>query len=374
MALNSAKNFAISSVANAILIGDSTITLVGGGGALFPIAQTPPATSFYATVYNAALYADPSLDPNVEIVLVTNNASNVLTVTRGQQGTSAAAHPNTSAVLAGVTRSDLALIASGIGDYALDTGSANAYVTAIDLYPSALSVGMQASVKIANTNTGASTLNHAGTGVKTITRNNGSSLQSNDLLSGMITPHVGSANLAFATNVQLVGKVYGASPAAITSIVLSGSLATVTQTAHPYATGDVVVIAGATGQTGVNALWVITKTGANSYTFVTVLTGSVTGSPAVSFWFTGTRCLNPTKVANIVRTAAGKSSLTFTSAQADGNYGISLAGTISGAATVYVTVGGEIAVPSTTGFQIDFINGTTTADGSWICIQLVGII
>lgn len=63
------------------------------------------------------------------------------------------------------------------------------------------------------------------------------------------------------------------SPKAVTSITNSGTTATVTQTAHGYATGQAVEIAGATPST-YNGQKTITSTGANTYTFVT------SGSPA----------------------------------------------------------------------------------------------
>jgi len=63
------------------------------------------------------------------------------------------------------------------------------------------------------------------------------------------------------------------SPKAVTSITNAGTTATVTQTAHGYATGQVVEIAGA-AQAAYNGQKTITSTGANTYTFTTA------GSPA----------------------------------------------------------------------------------------------
>jgi N4-gp56 family major capsid protein len=70
------------------------------------------------------------------------------------------------------------------------------------------------------------------------------------------------------------------SAGAPSGITLDGTTATVTQTAHGYTTGDFIAISGATGVTGVNGTWQITVTGANTYTFLTALTGTVTGTLA----------------------------------------------------------------------------------------------
>jgi len=71
----------------------------------------------------------------------------------------------------------------------------------------------------------------------------------------------------------------GVSATAPSGIVISGGVATVTDTTHGYKSGDFIAISGAT-PAGLNATWEITVTGANTYTFVTSLTGTVTGTLA----------------------------------------------------------------------------------------------
>lgn len=61
----------------------TSIVLAAGGGALMP------ATPFNATWWNRTLYAKASDDPNVESVTVTARATDTLTVTRAQEGTTA---------------------------------------------------------------------------------------------------------------------------------------------------------------------------------------------------------------------------------------------------------------------------------------------
>jgi hypothetical protein len=72
------------------------------------------------------------------------------------------------------------------------------------------------------------------------------------------------------------------SNAAITSITVSGTTATVTTTANPnyLTTGRYLTISGATGNTSVNGTFQITVTGANTFTYTasTITTGAVGGT------------------------------------------------------------------------------------------------
>lgn len=78
--MDQAKNFAKGTLAAGIDDDDVSITLLSGHGARFP---TPP---FNATLWNSTDYPDPSDDPDVEIVRVTNISTDTLTVTRYQEG------------------------------------------------------------------------------------------------------------------------------------------------------------------------------------------------------------------------------------------------------------------------------------------------
>jgi hypothetical protein len=81
----------LDSVANLVKVQLSTgydqnatsVVLVAGQGAKLP------AVSFNATWWNFTDYSDPSDDPNVEIVRVTAISTDTLTITRGQEGTTA---------------------------------------------------------------------------------------------------------------------------------------------------------------------------------------------------------------------------------------------------------------------------------------------
>jgi hypothetical protein len=65
-------------------------------GASFPT----PGNGYWATIWDADTYADPALDPDMEVVRVTGKSSNTLTVTRGQRGTSGVAHLTGNAIRA----------------------------------------------------------------------------------------------------------------------------------------------------------------------------------------------------------------------------------------------------------------------------------
>ncbi len=78
-----AKNFAKVTVSTGYDASATSIVLATGHGAKLPTAP------FNAVWWNATDYADPSDDPNVEIVRVTSIATDTLTVTRAQESTSA---------------------------------------------------------------------------------------------------------------------------------------------------------------------------------------------------------------------------------------------------------------------------------------------
>lgn len=83
MALDAAVNFGKVTVSTGYDAAAVTIVLNAGDGAKLP------AVSFNAVWWNALDYADPTDDPNREIVRVTNISTDTLTVTRAQEGTSA---------------------------------------------------------------------------------------------------------------------------------------------------------------------------------------------------------------------------------------------------------------------------------------------
>lgn len=81
--LDAAKNFAKTTLSTGYNSAATSIVLSSGDGAKLP------AVPFNATWWNFTDFPDPADDADVEIVRVTARSTDTLTVTRGQEGTSA---------------------------------------------------------------------------------------------------------------------------------------------------------------------------------------------------------------------------------------------------------------------------------------------
>lgn len=102
--MDARKNFARGTLSTGYDDAATSIALASGHGARFP------AVPFNATWFNATDYPNPADDPNVEIVRVTNIATDTLTVTRAQEGTAAStknAGGKTYKLVAGITKKTL---------------------------------------------------------------------------------------------------------------------------------------------------------------------------------------------------------------------------------------------------------------------------
>ncbi|MGR3302400.1 MAG: hypothetical protein ACUZ8I_07825, partial [Candidatus Scalindua sp.] len=84
MPLDPLVNFGKVDVSIGYNAAATSIVLASGQG-----AELPSTFSYNIVWWNATDYSDPSDDPNVEIVRVTNRVTDTLTVTRAQEGTSA---------------------------------------------------------------------------------------------------------------------------------------------------------------------------------------------------------------------------------------------------------------------------------------------
>lgn len=113
MALNNVKNFAKVTVLAGHNTTDTSIALQAGQGAILPTG-----TPYNVVWWNATDFADPADDPNVEVVRVTNIATDTLTVTRAQEGTTAT-NKNTAGktykMIAGFTAKGPEAIGIGLG-------------------------------------------------------------------------------------------------------------------------------------------------------------------------------------------------------------------------------------------------------------------
>lgn len=93
------------------------------------------------------------------------------------------------------------MIDAQAGNYALDTGAANAYVVALDPAITAYEGGMTVRVKAVNANNGASTLN-AGGGAVALVNDAGGALADGDIAAGSIfaATYIASANKFYITS------------------------------------------------------------------------------------------------------------------------------------------------------------------------------
>lgn len=95
LSFNQVKNNAKSTTTGLNNTTDPVTFSVGAGdGAKFP----QPGNNFWVTAWDAVSHADPSDDPNMEVLLVTARSTDSLTASRGQLGTVAATHVSGAAV------------------------------------------------------------------------------------------------------------------------------------------------------------------------------------------------------------------------------------------------------------------------------------
>jgi hypothetical protein len=150
-------NNASTTLAAAISNTATSVTVASGTGALFPVPNPSVGSHFHATfVKNGA-------PGTYEIVDVTAVSSDTFTITRGQESTTALnwavgdffnLFPTAAGMMSFIQGADLQ---GQAGNYAADTGAANAYV--VNLTPALVAhvVGMPIRFKAAHANTGAST-------------------------------------------------------------------------------------------------------------------------------------------------------------------------------------------------------------------------
>lgn len=125
----------------------------------------------------------PSPDAGFVGAFVVTVAQGQTTITSGNISTYANAPFITETLTQKLGIADLQ---SGTAIYAVDTGSANAYVASLSPAITSLTAGMRVFIKIAHANTGTSTLNLNSIGATTIKYTSGNNIAANDLLAGMI--------------------------------------------------------------------------------------------------------------------------------------------------------------------------------------------
>ena len=205
-------NNAQSALAGSISNSSTVLNLLPGGGAQFP---SPGAgQQFELTI------VDTATGLIREIVYCTSRTADTLTVVRAREGTTALSWAANSPVALLVTKGQLEGFLQDAdaqyqsGNYGVDTGAVNAYVTSLTpAITSAPPAGMPVRVRIkaGNGNTGASTLN-AGWGSANIVRTDGSALIGLELVASRTYEFIWTSAGTF--QLQAPGP---ATPAAVTA-------------------------------------------------------------------------------------------------------------------------------------------------------------
>ena len=100
---------------------------------------------------------------------------------------------------------------AGVGDFYVDSGTANTYVlstTGSQISPPTYASGMRIRFVAGNTNTGASTVNVAGLGVKDLIRDDdGAALEPGDISTGETRAYYDGTSFRVTTNILIASKV-----------------------------------------------------------------------------------------------------------------------------------------------------------------------
>jgi hypothetical protein len=163
MALRLQANNASTTLAGAIGAGATSLSVVSGTGALFPLPGFGPTGQTQA--FNFVLIKAGNTSIYEYCRCSSRSTDTFASVTRGLQGTTALSWSAGDTVAFVPTADDYANcvqtddLQAQLGNYAADTGTANAYVVTVTPAVTTLSTGFPLRFKAAHANTGASTLN-----------------------------------------------------------------------------------------------------------------------------------------------------------------------------------------------------------------------
>lgn len=175
------SNNASTTISSSIGAGDTSVTLTSTAGVVFP---NPGAGEYFVLSF-----FDAATKLITEIVWVTALIANVATIVRAQEGTTAKAWNAGDIAANEITAGQMAAMqqtanAQGqTGNSAVDSGAVNAYVATLSPNPGRVHGMPIRLLNVANTNTGASTLN-VGAGVSNILGPDGSALVGGEIIAG----------------------------------------------------------------------------------------------------------------------------------------------------------------------------------------------
>ena len=244
-----------------------------------------------------------------------------------------------------------AAIQAQTGNYAPDTGVANAYVVTLSPAPAALTPGLPVRVKIANTNTGPSTLTVNGLPAAAVKRPGGAAAQAGDLMAGQVVELVyDGASFQFPAVVATAGA---SSTVAGSFKALAGKFLTATTAIW---TADELVVETALGGTPY-------KLANYSQTLNLAATGAGgldTGAAPASGWLYIYAIYNPTTAtASILGTTAGTGATIYPGANLPAGYTASV---LIGA--LYLTASAQFALFAQQGTTVQIGEVTVLSSGS----------
>lgn len=236
----------------------TSVTLAAGTGAKFP---NPAAGQYFIMSF-----VDAATGLNTEIVQVTARSTDVCTIVRGQEGTTA------QAWLAGDTATNLwtagsaaamvqvAQLQQQAGNYGVDGGSVNAMTVTLNPAPANFTflIGVPIRVKIAHANTGSATLNVNGLGATIVVHQDGTNLGAGELLANAIATVIFNGTFFQLQDLvfQLLGRpnIWTAAQALANNVYINGTDTSGSQhNMLTYSAGNVVQMLGGIAGFAINS-------------------------------------------------------------------------------------------------------------------------
>lgn len=213
MALDQIKNLTKVNVSTGYSAAATSIVLATSEGGKLP---DPALGQYNLTWWNVTDFADPSDDPNVEIVRITAKAGDTITIVRGQEGITATTKNIGGKIYRmGITFTKKMLtdiqtqVQNGVWNTAPDLGAVNAANLTLSPAPTAYVDGFTVILIPAFTNTGSATLQLNGLGFGTILKRNSQALEAGDMEANVPYLMVRKGTNWFIFNQIALPRAYG---------------------------------------------------------------------------------------------------------------------------------------------------------------------
>jgi hypothetical protein len=249
--------------------------------------------------------------------------------------------------------------ANTYSNYAADSGAANAYAITLSGVSTTYTAGLRIQFKAANANSGASTLNVNGQGVKNIILTDGSALPANAIVANALVDVMydgtsfqllsdSNGGQETLTNVSITGNLTVTGTSGFTGNVTANVATVTTMAGNPSFSGNVTISGTNTNVANLNASGNAAITGTSSFTgnvsANTVTVTSLSDSGNLTFTGTGNRITGDFSNATVA------SRVTFQTSTTNGSTVIQAIPNGTG------TVAGLQLYPNTTGLNTPFFN------------------